>query len=205
MEPTKIQFGNYQRIFSYFNHELFRDELPNIMLNLSRKGKNVGGFFAPKRWSGPDMDNGSLIVTHEISLNPEGYAKEPRLLMSILVHEMVHLWQCEFGKEPRGGYHNKQWGDKMEEIGLMPSNTGQPGGKRTGQQMAHYIIEGGPFYTAFENMPQEIVLPFTHCESSLKIKVKKKTKYVCGCGIKVWGKDGLHITCNECGEQLEVE
>ena len=30
----------------------------------------------------------------------------------------------------------------------MPSNTGQPGGKRTGQQMTHYILEDGPFAEA---------------------------------------------------------
>jgi hypothetical protein len=28
----------------------------------------------------------------------------------------------------------------MESIGLVPSNTGLPGGKRTGQQMTHYIM-----------------------------------------------------------------
>ena len=33
----------------------------------------------------------------------------------------------------------------MQSIGLMPSDTGEPGGKRHGQQMTHYIIEGGPF------------------------------------------------------------
>ena len=33
----------------------------------------------------------------------------------------------------------------MQEIGLMPSNTGQPGGGKTGQQMTHYVIEDGPF------------------------------------------------------------
>lgn len=34
----------------------------------------------------------------------------------------------------------------MESIGLMPSDTGEPGGKRTGQRMSDYPIEGGAFY-----------------------------------------------------------
>ena len=33
----------------------------------------------------------------------------------------------------------------MAEIGLIASHTGQPGGKRTGQQMTHYIADGGLF------------------------------------------------------------
>ena len=36
----------------------------------------------------------------------------------------------------------------MEDVGLMPSNTGRPGGKKTGQQMTHYIIRGGRFQKA---------------------------------------------------------
>ncbi|MCM5163877.1 sprT domain-containing protein, partial [Escherichia coli] len=46
------------------------------------------------------------------------------------------------------GYHDRVWGEKMEQIGLMPSNTGLPGGRKTGQQMTHYIIRGGRFQTA---------------------------------------------------------
>src|SRR5690606_37233909 len=45
----------------------------------------------------------------------------------------------------RGNYHNKEWADKMEQVGLMPSNTGEPGGKRTGDRMTHYILQGGAF------------------------------------------------------------
>ena len=36
----------------------------------------------------------------------------------------------------------------MEGIGLMPSSTGKPGGKRTGDHVADYAIEDGPFLKA---------------------------------------------------------
>ncbi|EPZ1174197.1 SprT-like domain-containing protein, partial [Escherichia coli] len=70
--------------------------------------------------------------------------------LSTLVHEMVHVWQHYTPgiKKCRGGYHDRVWGEKMEQIGLMPSNTGLPGGRKTGQQMTHYIIRGGRFQTA---------------------------------------------------------
>jgi hypothetical protein len=63
---------------------------------------------------------------------------------------MVHLEQHHFGKASRNGYHNKQWAAWMERIGLMPSNTGEPGGKRTGQRMSHYILPDGAFARAFK-------------------------------------------------------
>ena len=72
---------------------------------------------------------------------------------STLAHEMAHAWQYHFGKpSAEAGYHNVEWGTKMEEIGLMPSNTGEPGGKRTGQQMTHYIVEDGPFAEAASDL-----------------------------------------------------
>lgn len=33
--------------------------------------------------------------------------------------------------------------DVMEEVGLMPSDTGRPGGRKTGQHMSGYPIQGG--------------------------------------------------------------
>jgi hypothetical protein len=33
----------------------------------------------------------------------------------------------------------------MESIGLMPSHTGLPGGRKLGQRMTHYPIPDGPF------------------------------------------------------------
>ena len=65
---------------------------------------------------------------------------------------MTHLEQQHFGKPGRGRYHNKEWGSLMVRVGLQPSNTGKPGGKTTGDQMTHYIIEGGVFETACKEL-----------------------------------------------------
>ena len=54
--------------------------------------------------------------------------------LSTLVHEMTHLQQQHFGKPSRSGYHNKEWGLLMRAVGLIPSSTGEPGGKETGQR-----------------------------------------------------------------------
>jgi hypothetical protein len=97
----------------------------------------------------------------------------------------------------------------MEAIGLMPSDTGEPGGGRVGQRVSHYIIEGGPFDCAFHALPTNWLLPFTSAPVAKKDKTKtdrSKTAFVCaGCGAKAWGKPDLWIACIDCDLQMVVE
>jgi predicted SprT family Zn-dependent metalloprotease len=125
-KPTAEQFKSYQELYDYFNKGLFGGQLPQILLNFSRKA-NSCGFFAAERWK-KEKDK-----THEISINPAYLSQAPfREVCQTLVHEMCHLWQFAFGKPSRTCYHNKEWAHKMEDIGLMPSDTGEPGGARIG-------------------------------------------------------------------------
>ena len=88
-------------------------------------------------------------ITDEIALNPAGFADRTSMqTMSTLVHEMVHLWQHHFGKTSRAGYHNREWAAKMHEVGLIPTDTGDLGGKETGQKVTHIIEDGGRFQKA---------------------------------------------------------
>ena len=202
--PTAEQFEAYRNLYAYFNRELFDGRLSPVILNFSRLAKTYG-FFSPERWVSGES------VTHEISLNPSYLSTRPaREVVSTLVHEMAHLWQQECGKPSRRGYHNAEWAAKMEAIGLMPSSTGAPGGKRVGQHMTHYIIEGGPFAKAFERMPSEYLLPWATREELPKertaAKKRTKVKYTCPeCGANVWGKPKLSVACGECGVPFECE
>lgn len=201
--PTNEQFSAYQGMFEHFNRELFDNRLPSVILNFSRKAK-ANGFFAPQRWEK------AKLTSHEISLNPTTLKERaPIAVASTLVHEMVHLWQQELGKPSRSGYHNKQWADKMEAVGLMPSATGDVGGARVGQRVTHYIIDKGPFAIAFESLPKNALLPWSCNAEPTKAKAasaKNKLKYTCGgCEINVWGKPGLAIQCLDCDTTLVVD
>lgn len=225
-QPTATErlFGALNNAYRYFNYTLFNSELPNCVLNFSRL-KSAKGFFAPDHWRERQSDD----YIHEISLTPHTLYREPIDIFSTLVHEMCHLWQWEFGNYSRNGYHNKEWADKMESIGLIPSHNGEIGGKKTGQKMTHYIIENGEYAYAFRNMPKEFVLPFTTLEGEIlksliegkssptnaPIKTKKgkvgrtrganKTKYSCPCGKNVWGRADLYLMCGECGEDFQAK
>ena len=222
--PTNQQFSSLNGAYKYFNRKLFKNQLPGCILNFSRL-RGTHGFLAPDRWKRLDEKEFS---THEISLTPTTLYRTPIEIFSTLVHEMVHLWQWEFGSPSRNGYHNKQWAAKMIEVGLIPSHTGKPNGKQTGQKMTHYIEKDGRYQLAFGKMPEKYILPFTSLDGEvmkrliegsnsdgegqerkkrlLKLRppAKNKTKYTCpSCKANVWGKPELKIRCDECNELFE--
>ncbi len=142
-KPTAQAYAELQHAFDHFNGRLFDGQLPQCLLTLQREKKTCG-YFSAQRFG----DQAGQRVD-EIALNPAYFAVEPlQEIMQTIVHEMVHLWQFHFGKPGRGRYHNDEWADKMQAIGLMPSSTGAPGGRRTGDHMGDYMIAGGLFDTA---------------------------------------------------------
>ena len=218
---TKNQFISLENIYSYYNKILFNGTLPDCIINLSRHG-GAYGFFISKYWKSQRDNN---ITAHEISINPDHINRPEIDWHSTLVHEMCHLWQEEFGKPGRKFYHNRQWADKMEELGLMPSSTGKPGGSCIGQSMSHYIIEYGHFHLAFNDLfktnlsagdlydfrllykptvgknPAKPLNPDDDNNDTAaddEGKAGKRIKYTCDCGNNVWGKAGLNITCCDC-------
>ena len=111
-----------------------------------QRHKGAYGYFSGERFVSIDDPE---EVTDEIALNPAHFAGRPTsATLSTLAHEMAHLWQHHFGKPSRSRYHNKEWAAKMREVGLIPSDTGQPGGKETGQKVSHTIEPGGRFERA---------------------------------------------------------
>ena len=151
--PTEELYSNLDLAYEHFNRKLFAGQLPVCLITMQRKA-NTFGYFSAMRWAqfklitpNETVQSDTTTTTHEIALNPAYFAGRPIIeVFQTLVHEMVHLWQFEFGTPSIKTYHNKEWADKMESIGLMPSATGLPGGKRTGQNMADYPIKGGLFY-----------------------------------------------------------
>jgi hypothetical protein len=122
-----------------------------------------------------------------------------------LVHEQVHQWQYHFGKPGRRGYHNKQWAGKMLMLGLIPTHTGLPGGKQTGQSVTHYIEDNGPYDTHWRELESAgFTLDYQDRHAaSVDAPKKIKARYACPvCSIHVWGKPLLRIACVVCQELM---
>ena len=224
---TANQFKSLNDLYNFYNNKLFNGELSQCIINLSRKAKSRG-FFAPCRWIGEKEGD----IRHEISINPDHMDRPDLEWHSTLVHEMCHLWQYDIGK-PNTKYHDLQFAEKMEEVGLITSNTGEEGGKRIGARITHYILSDGKFENAFLDLVQDeyykkrqfykphiigLDTPKMNKNgnmgtdgdkdgdgSVIKVKTKNKNKYSCSCGTNIWGKPELSIKCNKCNQDFEEQ
>jgi predicted SprT family Zn-dependent metalloprotease len=205
--------------YDHFNQKLFNNSLDSCIIHMHRKAKCYG-YFAGGRFGTTDTGVNLPLATSqstvqkvdEIALNPSHFATRTlEQSLSTLVHEMVHLWQHHKGNPGRGGYHNKEWAEYMVDVGLMPSDTGLPGGKQTGQKVSHYIIEGGDFQTVCaELLAGGFTLPYielwsTDKPKTVRAKAASKTKYVCpSCQANAWAKPGASLICGTCREDMEA-
>ena len=204
--PTAETYEGLEKAFNFYNDKLFENRLPSVIFTL-RAGRKAHGYFWAEQFT--HREDGD--PTHEIAMNPATMSRDLVEVLSTLVHEMTHLEQQEYGKPGKNGNHNREWVGLMERIGLIPSNTGQPGGKKTGRQMTHYIDPMGDFLTACnELIDTGFDLPyFTRPrEAAAKKKDLSKVKHTCpSCDFKAWAKQGANLICGDCNEQLvgEVE
>lgn len=206
-EPHTVKiYTELQIAYNHYNREVFGSILPDVVITLAKKSPKTRGYFIAENWNNETMGTGAVS---EISLNPKFFIKLHIIeTLSTLVHEMVHCWEVYNGSAPRRCYHNKQWADKMQDIGLMPSSTGAKGGKRTGQNMSHYIIESD--ITDFNRATKKFLNSGwsfdwkDHFVITKKKPGKPKIKYECPeCGARVWGKEELLVSCKPCNADFE--
>jgi hypothetical protein len=209
LKPVRT-YGFLDQAYDHFNQALFAGKLPPCLITMQRR-KGSYGYFSAERFAPLEATKG---VTDEIALNPAQFqGRTQRWILSVLVHEMTRLWQHHFGDPSRGRYGNKEWAEKMKEIGLTPSDTGEPGGKETGQRVLHVIEQNGRFSEACVAFLKEHRSALYYdregdeqAEQARRKKAQSKTKYTCpGCGLNAWAKPGANLWCGDCQKQMESE
>lgn len=220
--PSAKFYGLFQYIFDHYNDEIFDGTIKDCIIVVIRQ-KRVMGHYIHKKWF-----NENDLATDELALNPSMFTKFPLIeICQTIVHEMYHGWQCHYGKPSPKGYHNKEWASKMEAIGLMPTSTGQEGGKKTGFSICDYPITNGTFIKASEILINSDVFAELYYEVNPSIinqiqaeiplyeQIKNITigekqgdkpkttrvKYSCGC-CNVWGGKNLEFLCKLCGNDF---
>jgi predicted SprT family Zn-dependent metalloprotease len=201
MKPTRETYSVLQDAYDHFNEHIFDNRLPDCLITLSNELNKAYGYYRNHPFSHSKRKDKS---TDEIALNPFTFSgRSDREIYSTLVHEMVHLWQHHFGVDNKKTPHDREWADKMEEIGLMPTSTGKPGGKRTGRRVTHYIIDGGAFDIAEKKFKGRI--DWRGAPIQRVKKGSKRTKYTCPmCEVNAYGKPGLYLICGDCDEGMVV-
>lgn len=214
-KPTQETYDALQAAYDHFNWTLFESALPGCLITLQRKGRSFG-YFHHRRFANKDG-----TPCDEIALNPVHFlSRSVEDTLSTLVHEMAHLWQFHLGKPGRRGYHNRQWAEKMKTLGLHPSSTGLPGGAELGDTVSHYIIDGGGFIRAAEELTgkgfeiawREQVLSAINAPPGIEggegkppppAKGGKRVKYTCPvCGLNAWSKHEASLLCGEDREAM---
>lgn len=191
--PTIETYKELELAYVFFNERLFQNQLPPCLITLQREKRTLG-YHSHGRFVNADGEK-----IDELALNPSYFGvRSIKQTLSTLVHEQAHALMDVLGIQSRRGYHCKKWGNIMKNIGLYPSNTGKFGGKETGQQMSHYIIQGGPFdlacdellshefklswfdrYPPCSPMDLDVPLPSSFLVTTVAIQPKKPPKPVC--------------------------
>lgn len=210
--PTAEAYGLLQVSFSFFNERLFGGSLPDCMITFNNRRRALGSFCAGA------FENRSSDIAHEISMNPRYLgARDDAESFSTFVHEMSHLARHVSGRlnrkggKGRGGYHDRVWADIMESVGLIPSSTGAPGGRRTGYAMSHYIIPGGCFDIACRELFASGLFIDWRAARGLRAgdpgggdepepqPRNTRTCFVCaGCDLKAWSRRTAKLSCTDC-------
>lgn len=197
---TRHEYNTLDFAYEFFNTRLFNNQLPPCLMTLNRHPK-AKGYFCADRFQHREQDQ----KTAEIALNPDTFPHRTDLeIFSTLVHEQVHLWQHSWGKASRPGYHNKEWAEKMQSVGLMPSSTGAPGGARVGQHMTHYIVADD----AFESAAQELLargfkLSWQSPALQGHAPTTTRAKFTCpACQQQAWAKPRARLVCGYCNQPM---
>lgn len=146
MTPTMELYEALNKAYDFFNDVLFNGELPPCIISAPRRERRIAGYYRKGAFVRRKDNN---VAIDEIAINSLIFENIKEVLQT-LVHEMCHLKQAHFGTPSRPGYHNKEFADIMESVGLVASTTGKPGGKKVGQKMSDYPIPDGIFLKAME-------------------------------------------------------
>jgi len=141
--PVRETDNYFNKAYDLFNKRLHNGALPGGKFDFRPLSKSLSQFKAAKVHDIQDGYHDHIIINSTMLLK----ADEIKILAA-LDDAMISQEQFYFGEPGRNAYRNKERASMSKEVGLFPSNTGQEGGKETGDYLSFYIIEDSPFYEA---------------------------------------------------------
>ena len=196
---TAATYVRLQDAFDHFNGALFDGELPSPLITLQRKARSRG-YFTPQKFVHRSIEG---LRVDELALNPTAFHGQPdESILGFLVHLMCFAWQHHCGHASRSGYHNSEWAQKTQAIGLMPASAQTDTTARTGDRVEHSIVPGGPFDIACRELLAGGKIVYFEDGRSLVERDRKAASKQCfscpNCGQRVWGRSATRVRCDEC-------
>ena len=156
--------------------------------------------FCPAARQGPnitasicrDYQQDGLALSHRININLLHTDRPLAEVLRTIAHELGHLWQAVYGKPAKPPYHNKEFQQKMREIGIPCTAKG------------HSLEISEPFISFLKDLGVE-TKPFPFKREIQAPPKKTRTclaPWFCSCTkvTKVWVSAGvvLKAVCAKC-------
>lgn len=189
-----IQFN---RIYETLNRRLFGNKLPeHVFLGATYKLRTEGQFLPKKH----EIDGQSY---HEILIDENLIDGDRDYMIMVFVHQMVHLWQWEYGKQQSSKhYHNKEFIQKLNSLGIEAKTS--DGYKLESESINPQSVLG--YVIAEEDSTLKVTVVPRNAGAKLDMPVdkgKNKKIYIClTCGEKMYGKPGLLRVCAKCHPEI---
>lgn len=177
------------KIYTYLNQCIFDSKLiDNIYLQLSYSLQSEGMFLHDKCDSPDTHEKYHEIIIDENLLNePNNY------WITVLVHQMIHLWQFQYGSNlPPRHYHNKEYISKADEIGIVIN---------CGESNKQELKANSLIMSAIAELPKnKLVIPRNVASQiSKEGKSGKRFKFVCPeCNSNCYAKYESLFLCGKC-------
>ena len=170
-------------LFEAANMEFFGGVLPEAVIGIGPDLIVRYGYYR--------IGRDDIGAKHRIHLNSRHFGRAESDVAVTLLHEMVHLYQHEFGRPSRRGrYHNRQFVDFARRFGLEV----EIGSGRTNWVRALLLKTLGEMGMS----SSKALVPDT--DGSPIRRPVRKVKWQCVCGQEVWAPRGeaVHAMCHLC-------
>ena len=171
----------------------FKLQIPKPVLSIDRiRATTMGQFY---------MNRSGFGTQDTIVLNTVYVHGELWIVLSILLHELLHEWQKYHGKPSRSAwFHNKRFREKAKLCGLLVDKGGYDMGYT--EIFRQLLAKHGVNISEIPSEARKLL-----CAVSPKIASKSKLhKWSCRCHspVNTWCAVILDATCNRCGHKFEL-
>ncbi|MFC1885453.1 SprT-like domain-containing protein [Thermodesulfobacteriota bacterium] len=172
--------------FDLFNYYFFNKKLAPCVISFERTSKRTLGHFV--------LDRNAYGLKWNININGQ-YAQDPLVdTLATLLHEMTHQWQQDFGKKNRSpNYHNKQFTEKTEDLGIPSSSNG----------VSTNYADPFLFLLTEHDVPTK-PNRFTDDGAKPEPGKSKLKKWTCGCTNVRVGVSEFKAKCLKCGNEFQL-
>lgn len=177
------RFCCFQEWAERFDFE-FELQIPELTLRVGVLPVSRLGHF---RYGHNDMG-----LRGEVAINARYVSRLPLWeVLGVLLHEQLHAWQQAHGTPGKRNYHNAEYREKAESLGLIVDERGFMG-YAAESRFKDLLRRHGIDVSEAPSPPQE-----RRAKGQSKMK-----KWACACGVNVRCAVVLHARCLDCGHDF---